>query len=70
MFMYSQVLEIVPSTWLALTRSVDIPSTVRTAAWPPAATLSTLISASCARAVVIRVWSRRGQSSLTGALQG
>ncbi len=61
--MYSQVMEIDASLRPALARSFDVPSraAAAAAAWPPAATLLSLISASCARAIVSRVWRCTGR---------
>ena len=59
--MYSQVMEIDASLRPGFARSFDVPSRAAAAAWPPAATLLSLISESCARAIVSRVWRCTGR---------
>lgn len=65
--MYSQAMALEPSLWPTLARSIDVASPGRTIAWPPTATLLTLISESCARAIVSRVWMRPRQYQTAGA---
>ena len=50
-------------SWPELTAPIYVPLPGRAADWPPAAMLHALISESCARAIVRRVWRRRAVSA-------